>query len=149
MHRSSGKVSATLIIILAFVAGLVVMALTTGGETPMAVGGKFMSALAAGDAAKLAALSHAEGVSQEELEEQWRYTMDVAAPHFKFTYAIKGESITTDRDAIVWMMYAKDAGSSSAYEERFELPLVKTDEGWRVDVYSLNRDMFPGLPRAH
>ena len=146
MVRSSGKVGVTLIIVLAFVVGLVVMALSTG-EGPSSAAANFMDALAKQDAPRLAEMSYADGVSQEEIEEQWRFTMEVVAPYYQFSYDIQGEKLTTEDRGFVWMDYVKNAGSSGAYAERFELPMVKTEDGWKVDVYAINRNMFPGLPR--
>lgn len=34
----------------------------------------------------------------------------------------------------------------NSFPENFDLPLVLTKDGWRVDVRNL-RNMFPGLPR--
>jgi len=144
--RFSGKVSVTLIIVVAFVVGLVVMSLS-GGKSPTIAGGKFMRALDAGDAEELTDLSYAPGVPRQELLEQWKYATEVVAPYYVFTYEIKGESKPTKGEAIVWMMVTKNAASGAAYPERFELLLHDTEDGWKVDVFSLSRDLYPGLPR--
>jgi hypothetical protein len=144
--RSNGKVSVTLIIVIAFVVGLGVMALSTG-ESPTFVGAKFMQALADGDAETLTDLSYAQDVPREEMLEQWTYATKVVSPYYVFTYEIKGESKPTKGTAIVWMMLTKNAASGAAYPERFELQLLDTEDGWKVDVFALSRDMYPGLPR--
>lgn len=142
----AGKVSATLIVIVAFVVGLLAMTLSTG-ESPMFVGSSFMAALADGDSQALAELSYGDGVTEEELVEMWEYTTHVAGLYFTFSYEITGETKPQDDTAIVTMEYVKNAGMSGSYPEKFQLPLKKVDGEWRVDVFSLSRDMYPGLPR--
>ncbi len=147
MKLDSGKVSVTLIVVAAFLVGLGVIALTSG-QTPTISAGRFMAALASGDHKTLADLSYADEVSKEELEKQWEYTMTIAAPHYQFTFEIKTETKPSKDQAVVRMMYTKNPGSGGSYAEPFDLPMVKTDDGWKVDVYAMNRDMFPGLPRG-
>jgi hypothetical protein len=147
MRLVAAKVSVTLIVIVAFVAGLTVISLTSG-KTPTTTAAKFMGALEDGDYKTLASLSYAEGVSQKELESQWEYTMTVAAEHFVFSYNIKSETMPGKDQAVVRMDYTKDAGSGSSYPELFDLPMIKTEDGWKVLVYEMNREMFPGLPRG-
>jgi hypothetical protein len=144
--RSSGKVSVTLIIVAAFVVGIVFMALATG-ESPTIASARFMNALAQGEAETLTDLSYAPGVPREEMLEQWKFATDVVAPYYVFTYEITDEARPTKGTAIVSMMVTKNAASGSAYPERFELQLYDTDDGWKVDVFSISRDMYPGLPR--
>lgn len=147
MRLVAGKVSVTVIVIVAFLVGLVAMMLVSG-DTPTTTAAQFMKALEDGDYKTLAAMSYGGEVPQSVLEEQWEYTMTVAAPHFQFTYEIKGETQPSRDSAIVWMMFTKNVASGGSYAERFDLPMVRTEDGWKVDVFSMNRDMFPGLPRG-
>ncbi len=147
MKLAAGKVSVTAIIVVAFIVGLGAMVMT-GGESPAKTAGRFMAALSDGDYKTLAELSYADGVSREEFERQWQYTTDVAAPYYQFTYDIKAETRPTKETAVVRMDFVKNAGASGTYDEEFQLPMVKTKDGWRVDVYSLNREFIPGLPRG-
>ena len=147
MKLTAGKVSVTLIVVVAFVVGLVVILLTSG-TTPTITAAKFMGALEDGDYKTLADLSHADGVPKEEFEEKWDYTMNVASKHFIFSYEIKTETKPGKDQAVVRMMYTKNAGSNGSFPEFFDLPMVRTDDGWKVLVYEMNREMFPGLPRG-
>lgn len=147
MRLLSGKVSVTVVVVLAFIVGLAAMMMVSG-DTPTTTGAQFMRALEDGDYKTLAAMSYGGEVSQAELEKQWEYTMTVAAPHYQFSYEIKGETQPSKDSAIVWMMFTKNVGSGGSYAERFDLPMVRTKDGWKVDVFSMNRDMFPGLPRG-
>ena len=142
----AGKISATLIVIVAFVVGLLVMSLSSK-ESPTLAGSLFMAALAEGDAAALTELSYADGVSKEEMLEMWTYTTQVVGYYFTFTYEITGESKPTADTAIVNMSYAARAGMAGSYDDKYELPMKLVDDKWKVDVFSLNRKMYPGLPR--
>ncbi|MCH8977879.1 MAG: hypothetical protein IH945_01375 [Armatimonadetes bacterium] len=144
--QRSGRASPILIVVVAFVVGLLVMVLTVG-ESPTSVASRFMAALAEGDAEALTDLSYLEDVPREEMLAKWEYTTGVVAPHFPFAYEIKGSSKPSDDKAIVWMMYTVNAGMSASYPARYELELHETDDGWKVDVFAISRTMFPGLPR--
>ncbi|MCH7945513.1 MAG: hypothetical protein IIC73_05790 [Armatimonadetes bacterium] len=144
--QRSGRVSPVLIVAVAFVVGLIVMALTVG-ESPTSVVARFMAALAEGDAETLTDLSYLEDVSREEMLAKWEYTTGVVAPYFSFDYEIKGVSRPSDDQAIVWMMYTVNAGMRGSFDERFELELHSTDDGWKINVFAMSRQMFPGLPR--
>jgi hypothetical protein len=147
MRLVAGKVGVTAIVIVAFLVGLGAMMLVSG-DTPTATAARFMKALSDGDHKTLTEMSYSGDVSKEELAKQWEYTMTVAAPHYQFSYEIKGETQPSKDSAIVWMMFTKNVGAGGTYPERFDLPLVRTEDGWKVDVFSMNRDMFPGLPRG-
>lgn len=144
MHLA-GKISATLIVIVAFVIGLVAMSLRPN-ESPTLAGAQFMAALAEGDAEALTELSYRDDLSKEEMLEMWTYTTQVVAVYFTFTYGITGESKPSEDTAVVSMDYAKRAGMSGSYDERYELPMKLVDGKWKVEVFALNRKMFPGLP---
>jgi hypothetical protein len=122
--------------------------MTVSGDTPTTTAARFMKALADGDYKTLAKMSYDGEVPQEELERQWEYTMTVAAPHYQFSYEIKGETQPAKDSATVWMMFTKNVGSGGSYAERFDLPMIRTKDGWKVDALSMNREMFPGLPRG-
>ncbi|HXH62511.1 MAG TPA: hypothetical protein VNI20_14290 [Fimbriimonadaceae bacterium] len=144
--RRSGKVSVTAIIIVAFVVGLAVMALSSG-ESPSSAASRFMSYLAAGDYKSLTDMSLAEGVPHDELLDEWKYATQVAAPYYRFSYQIKGVRKSTDQMTIVWMEVTRNAGTNGSYPENYELELHKTKDGWKVNVFAMSRKMYPGLPR--
>ena len=145
MHRS-GRASPVLIVIVLFVVGLIVVALTAA-ESASTVTGRFMAALAVGDAETLTDLSYLEDYSREDMLEKWKYTTGVVGPYFAFQYEIKGESHPSEDQAIVWMMYTPNKGMQGSYPARFEIELHMTDDGWKVDVFTISRAMYPGLPR--
>ena len=142
----SGRVSPVMVVVVVFVVGLIVVALTAE-DSASTVAGRFMAALAIGDAEALTDLSYLKDYSREEMLEKWEYTTGVVGPYYPFSYEIKGESHPSDDQAIVWMMYTPNRGMQGSFPERYELELHSTEDGWRVDVFAMSRDMFPGLPR--
>lgn len=142
----SGRVNIVVIVAVAFLVMLGSLTMFSQ-ERPSAVAANFMLSLANMDAEKLTDLSYAQGTSREELLKKWKYTTEVVARDFTFTYDIKGENPIDEDSSNVWMMYRIHAGMDGSFDERFELPMVKTKDGWKVDVYAISRDMFPGLPR--
>lgn len=108
---------------------------------------KFMYALAVGDAEQLTKLSVMEGVDEATLRKKWDYTVNVAGRYYRFVWTVKSEQIRSDKTAAVDIDLVRNAVEPSAYPEKFPLTLVMRDGQWKVDVRSMPRTMFPGLPR--
>ena len=142
----AGKISVTLIVIVGLVVGLLAMSLLSK-DSPAQAGAQFMAALAAGDAEALTELSYSDDVTKEEMLDMWKYATQVSGRYFTFTYNVTGESMPSDDTAVVNMMYAERAGMSGSVEVPYELPMKLVDGEWKVDVFALNRKMYPGLPR--
>ncbi len=130
----------------AFLVGLGAMTMFSE-PTASDVAADFMAAMTKLDADGLTKYSYVEGAKEDELKKQWKYMTDVVAPEYTFSYEIKGVSIVSKDSATVWMMFTKHAGIDGVFEERFELPMTKTETGWKVDLLSVSRDFLPGLPR--
>lgn len=144
--RTSGRANIAIVIAGAFIVALGAMTMFTE-PTATDVASRFMAAMAKLDASTLADLSYVEGEDKGRVLEQWTYMTDVVAKEYTFSYEIKGEKSLSDKSSIVWMMFTKHAGMDGAFEERFELPMIKTDEGWKVDILATSRDFLPGMPR--
>lgn len=106
----------------------------------------FMVALSKGDAKRLTELSYFPGVSPEEVQKKWDFTVD-AGKYYRFTWRITNVSQSDETSGAATMQVTRNAASGSSYEEKHQLPLVKTDDGWKVDVPSINRLLYPALPR--
>lgn len=128
-------------------AAVVVGLLFFRSEAPKDVADQFMLALAKGDHQRLAELSVLEGASQEELAKKFDYTVHVAGPYYRFMWLVKTEHIHANGRASVDVDVTRDAASETAYPEKFAIDLVKVGDRWKVDVRSLPRGMYPGLPR--
>jgi len=116
-------------------------------ESVQTVGTKFMSALAKGDVNTLTELSALDGRDKEDLRKQWDFAINKAGKHYLFRWRIMGSKEADENSAAVRMQVIRNAMSSASYEENFQLPMVKEDGRWKVDVGNISRDMFPALPR--
>jgi hypothetical protein len=117
-----------------------------GRDSPTAVGNEFLVALAKGDVDTLVKDSYYPG-SKEELRKQWEFATQEAGVHFRFTWRVKDERQSSDTSASIQLGWTKNAGSPASYEDGTELPMVKDNGTWKVDVRALDHDMYPALPR--
>lgn len=144
--RESGR--ASLIVIAGIACALLVAGLFFfSGESPTAAAGDFMNALAKGDVDTLTERSYMPGNTKEQIREKWKFTMTEVAPYYRFAWHIRSQKITSDDQAAVNLQFMKDFGNPASYDEKFELPMVKRDGKWLVEVRSIEREKFPGLPR--
>ena len=135
-------------LVIAGLAGLVMMVVIyiLGRESASSVAQRFMLALAAGDAEKLTDLSYCKDIPKQDMQKKWDYAVHTAGPYYRFTWAITGEVETSGDSAAVKMMLTRAVNTQSSFEEPYDIPMVKTSDGWKVDVLGLNRKVFPALP---
>lgn len=152
-RRQTGKINLLTL-------GAIVMVAMIGGsfflakEDPSNVGSQFMDALARHDVDRLTALSYvgkddpaAVEAEKKRFHEAWDFCVNTAGQHFLFTWKISNSTIATDNHASVTVMVTK--AGPAAYEEKYELPMEKENGKWVVDVGSISREMFPGLPNNY
>jgi hypothetical protein len=144
MNRS-GRVSLPLII-LVVVAVAAVAIFLLAGESPSGVASKFLIALARKDAKEVAALSYMGPIDEAEKVKRWQKTLE-ATKYWRFNYAITDTSQQDANNATVRMKWIKAADQGGAFEEKYELPMVKKDGNWKVDVRAISREMYPSLPQ--
>lgn len=121
--------------------------LFTGGGTPTSTASSFMVALGKRDIDTLVELSALDGKTPEELREAWKYSTETVGKHYRFAFNILASREANETTSTVTMHVFRNADMSSTYAEKFELPLVKVDGKWLVEVRGINRQMYPGLPR--
>jgi hypothetical protein len=126
---------------------LIVALLFLSRESLNSVGGRFMTALAKGDVDTLTKMSFLGKRTPEEIRDMWKFTTGVSGKYYNFRYRITSSRQADANSGTVTMMFTKDAESPSAFEEKREIPLVRVNDEWKVDVANLSRDMYPGLPR--
>jgi hypothetical protein len=143
--KRSGRASLVVVVTLALVAAVVVLFLFAG-ESPTGVAGKFLVALAKGNTKELAELSYMEGLTEAQIEQKWKQT-HAAAKFWPFAFQLKEANMLDDSNATVRLDWVKNTSSPSAFGEKYELPMVKRDGKWKVDVRGISRDMYPALPR--
>lgn len=117
-----------------------------GKDSAATTAGDFMSALAKGDVDTLTELSFFQGATKEQLREKWRYTVKEVGPHYVFAWRISGITRSEENSAAAKMQVIRNL-DQGGYEENFQLPLVKENGDWKVDVRSISRAMYPGLPQ--
>lgn len=122
--------------------GLVIFGRDSAGETAA----EFMTALGSGNAEKLTDLTFLGTGTKEEMRAKWEFATKRAAPYYRFTWRITNVAESGPNDANVTLQVMRNA-SASSYEEKFQLPLVKVKDEWKVDVRSVSSQMYPGLPR--
>ncbi len=149
-HRQAGRISILGLAIFAIV-GMIVASMVFAKEDPSSVGAQFMDALARHDVDKLTELSYVDQSSPTEAEktkarlrEQWTFSVKVAGQHYPFFWRISGATTTSDNSGSVIVQINK--GGPNGYDEKFELPLAKSGDKWKVDVTQISRVMFPALP---
>ncbi len=126
-----------------FVLLLVVFLIPT--SSPNTAANSFMSALADGDIEKLLLFSYYNG-DREKLRKQWEFSVNEAGKYYVFRWRNVGVKEADDQTAAVKLMVQRNYGPES-YDEKFDLPMVKVDGKWLVDVASVSRALFPAIPR--
>ncbi len=143
--KRSGRTSIVVVITIVLVAAVVGLFLLAG-ESPTGVGVKFLTSLAKGDTKTLADLSYMEGNTPQQVEEKWKQTKD-ATKYWMFAFSVKNTTLQDSDSASLVLDWIKNASNPSAYGEEFELPMVKVDGKWKVDVRAISREMYPALPK--
>lgn len=141
----AGRISLVLLLSLCALLALGTVLFFFKGESYTQAASRFMDALARADTANLAKLSYIDGNDEATLKTKWDQTMKYSS-HFKFTWSVKTSTETGADSAVVTLNFwrAPDLGG---YEEKFELPMLKKNGQWLVDVRGISRQMFPALPR--
>lgn len=123
-----------------------------GLDSPSSSASKFMAALAKGDYKTVASVSHVDpkpgedaAEAKKRIEEEWKFATEVAGKHYRFRYRLLGQVIEGNSAAVnmqVWKNY-----NPGAYEENFDLPMIKSDGKWKVAIRGMSRKWYPGVPR--
>lgn len=116
-------------------------------ESAQVAAARFMDALARHDVKGVAGVSYMEGRTPDQVEAAWKHTIIDVGEHYVFSWDINSSVESSSDTAAVRMMFVRDAASGSSYPEKFELPMVRKEGHWKVDVYRIDRRLFPGLPR--
>src|SRR5262249_33974548 len=95
------------------------------------VGGRFMDALAKRDVDTLTKMTYLGNETQEEIHKQWEFTCNPAGRYYNFLYHITAASQADPKSGSVQMQVTRDATNPGAYEENFQLPMVKVGDEWK------------------
>ena len=147
MKRQTGMVRFNPIVaigVLGLIAIGVVMLMV--GQSPEAAARDFMTALSKGDVSRLTEMSYLPD-PEEPLGQQWRDTVEQRAKNYVFAWQLQGSEKMSDEEAVVKVMIVEYRGPDLHENDVANLPLTKRDGEWKVDLRSLSRTFFPGLPR--
>lgn len=114
-------------------------------NSPDVAGEQFMKALAKKDVNKLVELSYMENPSAP-LKDQWADTVNNKARTYVFLWVWESSRRQGD-EAVLLVHLIEFKGPVQSDSETFELPLVRKEGKWKVDLRSLSRKFFPALPR--
>lgn len=127
---------------------IIVPVLFMSGRSPETAAQDFMIALSEGNAEKLAKLSVLGNIDEAERRKLWEETLK-RGEHYRFAWRITNSSkISEDKYAIELQIKRNLQLKMGESENKFSLPVRKVDGDWKVDVHSMDRDIYPGLPRG-
>ena len=136
-----------IVVALVLIAASIVGLVATAGESPTTATVLFMNALSKGDAKALTERSYFNPErSRQEIEKDWAKTVDFGK-YYMFIWKVESDTRPTPDRATVKMTVMRDVDKGSAYDENFSLDLIRVNGKWLVDVRSINRQLYPALPR--
>ena len=118
-----------------------------GRQSVTTVVAKFMSALAKHDVDTLTNMTYLNGRDKEEVRKKWDFAVNKAGKHYLFLWKITSSKNVDENNASVTLLMMRNARNVSSYEEKFDIPVVKENGEWKVDVSAISRDVFPALPQ--
>ena len=145
--KQSGRISPLALGSVVSVVLLFVLLLVFSRESPSSAGTRFMVALQHHDVDTLTKMSMMEGLSEEDIRKQWDFTMNTAEKYYQFAYTLAGSTQSSPTTASLKVQMYHDADRPGSYGELTEVPLVKVNGDWKVDVRGLSRDFYNCLPR--
>lgn len=108
-----------------------------------------MTALAKGDVDTLTKMTYlGANTSEDQIRKEWNFACNTAGKHYVFMWRITS-SMEQDPGKVgsVQMQVTRNANTPGSYEEGFQLPMLKVNGQWKVDVRGISRQMYPALPR--
>jgi hypothetical protein len=107
-----------------------------------------MTALQKHDIDQLTELSAVPADQKGKLHKQWDFCLNTATPTYNFRWQFQYSAATgTDTEVVTVKMW-KNADNPGSYDENFQVPLVKVDGRWKVDVYRMSSKFYPAIPRV-
>ncbi len=126
---------------------VIVVLLAFSRESPASAGTRFMIALQHHDVDTLTKMSKMDGESEDQIRKQWDFAVNTAEKYYVFTYRIDHAAQSSPTTASVTIQMTKDADKPGSYEDLAQLPMVKDNDQWKVDVRALSRDFYNCIPQ--
>jgi hypothetical protein len=136
-----------LLILAAIILVAVVVVFSLNRDNPTNTAIQFMTALTTRNAELATRLTNAGDVDEAELRKAWDFTFKEAAPNYQWRWSYSRTQEIDNDNAVVVFEVEKDLGSGLVYPERLEIPVRRTENGWKVEHRSIPRGFYPGLPR--
>jgi len=144
--KQAGRASWLLVLAILAIVIVVGLAFMSSGS-PTSAAAKFLWALQRHNVDELVELSNVPEGDKAKLRQDWEFNLNVASKYYNFAWGISHAKQITNDQAVVAVKIKKNAEKPTAYEENFELPMVKVNGQWKVDIYRLSRKIYPSLPR--
>lgn len=145
--KRSGRVSPLIVVGIACLL-LIFPLMCASTRGPEYTAAEFMTALGKADVDKLAQTSIIGSASPERTRELWKQTLE-RGQHYLFTFRVGASTQNTPDTAVVELWLRRNLQLKMGQEEeKFQLPLIKQNNAWKVDVQSMDRNIYPALPRA-
>jgi len=107
---------------------------------------KFLTALGKADVKGIMATSTFGDEPAEVVRAKWEKCLE-RTEFYRFSWLIKSTSSTSPDEGNVSVEMYKDAGNISTYPSKAEIPVVRINNEWYVDVRAMDREIYPALPR--
>lgn len=144
--KQSGRVSLIGLSSL-FCVVVIVVLLLFSRESPSEAGTRFMAALQSHDVNTLTKMSKMDQESEADIRKQWDFAVNDAEKYYQFAYKIENASQSSATTASVTVRMIKDVDKPGSYDVLEQLPLVKDNDQWKVDVRALSHDFYNCIPK--
>lgn len=128
---------------------LIVGLMMLSGGSAASTAQEFMLALQRRDVDKLTELSNVAPAQKEKLHKQWDFCINTATPTYNFRWQFQYTQSTGPDSEVAMIKMWKSADAPGSYDELFQIPLVKIDGTWKVDVYRMSAKFYPAIPRVN
>ena len=144
-RRESGRISAL------GLAGIVSVLLVgyifiSSRESLSTVANRFMGALAKHDVDTVSRMTYMPELSQDEIKKRWTKTFDYAK-YYRFQWKLVSADQQGPESGAVRLQMRAPFDDPGSYEQGQQFSMIKVNGEWKVDVRSMSREMYPGLPR--
>lgn len=144
--KRAGRISPLVVVGLVCILLLIPLFIFTQ-KGPEITAAEFMTALGKGDVDKLAEVSLIGNDDLEKRKKDWLQTIEFGK-HYYFTWRITDVVQNSPDTAAVRLQLRRNLQLAMGTDEMpYELPMKKVNGSWKIDVGSMDRDIYPSLPR--
>ena len=144
--KRAGRIS-PIVIVIGICILLVIPIIFVSSKGPANYAVDFMTALGKGDVNTLADLSIIGNDDLEQRKKDWEKTISYGKNYYYTWRVTNAVENTPDSAAVELQMRQNLQINMGKDENKFELPMRKVDGKWKVDVGSMDRSIYPALPR--